>query len=256
MVDASTEEAVRQLRSREQWVRYDSIVIGPGANNINPKWFNDFASFADADSLVWFDGSHTKSDGIAYSNLSGDTEDWAQLVYQTGIEFIAPLGLNGFDSSTQEGGGFVQNEFVSELPRRMAFNFSVGDTDQVLLVPGTYVPGGAGSSGQYGQNAGTLTSTAGQQGQPDPRIVWKWPEPLKLPAKSKITVSARIDKPIKSWLQSIPAGIPGSKAIDFVVPGAGASTVTVPTTLDNWYVIRVWHRGPRYVQLRGARSAS
>ena len=38
MVDQATVEEVRGLRSKEQWLRYDSVVIGPGAKLSAGVW--------------------------------------------------------------------------------------------------------------------------------------------------------------------------------------------------------------------------
>lgn len=247
--------AGRKVRAREIWLRYDSIVIGPGASRISSKWFENFADFANADNLVWFDGSRTKSDGLAYCNVSGDTEDWAQMIYQSGIEFIAPIGAAGFDAVGIENVGIMQNLFVNELPKRMSFRVNVMDTDDIATAPGIYYPPGVGTSGQTGLVSSAISFQAGQTGSPEVRNTWSWPEPIEIPARSKITMEARIDKPIGAFLQQLDL-VPGSKTIPVPAGGftsQGPALKDVP--LPNWYVIRCWHRGPRFVQLRGARTA-
>lgn len=245
MVDAAQ---VRSLRAEEQWERYDTICIGPGARDVNGSWFDNLADFAEADSLVWNDGTRTRQVGLAYCNQSGDTEDWAQKVYQSGIDFEAPTGILGAEAAAIEGGA-LQQIFMRDLPEMMAFSIVVQDTDTMLEVPGGHMPSAAGVSGQSMNGAGFLIADAGQRGTGDLRNTWSWPNPLELPAKSKIRVQARIDRPIREFLRQLDT-VPTTKTL--VVPdGTGTKTVTY----RNWYRIRVWHRGPRFVQLRGARSS-
>jgi hypothetical protein len=65
-------------------------------------------------------------------------------------------------------------------------------------------------------------------------------------AKAKLTVRAYIAQPIKDLLAAIPG--PGLS----LYPNGTGGYVEKP----NWYAIRVTFRGPRYLQLRGARSAN
>lgn len=242
----------RNTRAQEQWLRYDSIVIGPGARDINQGWFNTFSEFANADELTWFTSGRNRDVGTAYANISDSQEDWAQVIYQTGIEFIAPLGFVGFSDQGVEASGVLQNLFVTELSKRMAFNVVMMDTDTVATIPGIHAPGATGIQGRFGITAGVLTSDAGNTGDGNVTTSWKWPNPLQVPARSKITVRARIDKPIVELLRQLDAS-PGSVTIP--VPQAGSVNVR-EAVMRNWYAIRVWHRGPRFVQLRAARSAS
>lgn len=239
----------RGFRAEEQWLRYDTICIGPGAKQVNATWFENFSEFADADSLTWNDGSRTRQVGLSYCNQSGDTEDWAQRIYQTGVDFEAPVGILGAESQSADAGA-MPSLFMRTLPEMMSFTTTLQDLDDVLIVPGGHLPSVSGTSGTSQAGAGFLFNDAGQRGTADLRNSWSWPEPLEVAAKSKITVRARIDNPIKEWLRQL-ATVPGTKNIPIV--GAGGEPQI--TTFRNWYRIRVWHRGPRYVQLRGARSA-
>ena len=121
----------------------------------------------------------------------------------------------------------------------------------MLEVPGIHLPAGVGTTGAGNAGAGVLNSIPGHTGTADNRNTWSWPEPLEVAAKSKIIVSARIDEPILAWLRQLDS-LPAQKDIPIV----GADGEIDNTVYRNWYRIRVWHRGPRYVQLRGARSAS
>lgn len=243
-------QAGRKVRSREQWLRYDSIVIGPGARQVNGTWFDNFQQFADADRLTWFTGARNREVGLSYSNIAGDTEDFAQMIYQSGIEFIAPIGATGTDTVGIENVGVLQNLFVNELPKRMAFTVRMMDTDDVLIAPGIHMPGAVGTSGQTGLVSSAISFQAGQTGDPNIRNSWSWPEPLEVPARSKIQLTARIDKPVKNLLLALDQA-PGFKNYPIPLANNEVGFEAVP----NWYVIRIWHRGPRFVQLRGARTA-
>ena len=68
-----------------------------------------------------------------------------------------------------------------------------------------------------------------------------------------LTVSARVDNPLVGALRGL-VSVPGTKTLT-VVDNLADPPVVTQVQLRNWYRIRVWHRGPRFVQLRGARSA-
>lgn len=247
---SENEQIARGLRAEEQWLRYDTICIGPGAKLVNATWFNTFAEFADADSLAWNDGSRTRQVGLSYCNQSGDTEDWAQRIYQSGIEFQAPPGQLEAEGAALDA-AILPEIFTRMLPEMMAFKVTMQDLDDVLIAPGAHLPGVTGVSGGFADGAGSTLFDAGQRGTADLRNSWTWPEPLEIAAKSKLAVSARIDNPIKEFLRSLTT-LPGTKS--FIIP-AVAPLTNQTVFLRNWYRIQVWHRGPRFVQLRGARSA-
>lgn len=242
------ENVARGLRAEEQWLRYDTICIGPGAKAVNASWFNSFSEFADADSLTWHDGSRTRQVGLSYCNQSGDVEDWAQRVYQSGIEFMAPPGVLEGESVSLDS-AVMPELFLRMLPEMMAFRVTLQDLDDILICPGSQMPGIGGVSGGFADGAGSTLFDAGQRGTADLRNSWTWPNPVEIAAKSKITVSARIDNPLKEFLRLL-VTVPGQKV--FTIQNG---MITQQVTLRNWYRIMVWHRGPRFVQLRGARSA-
>lgn len=246
MVDTAE---VRKLRAEEQWERYDTICVGRGAKSISPSWFENFADFANADSLTWNDGTRTRQVGTSYNNQSGDTEDFAQRIYQSGIDFEAPSGMEGYEEVAAEA-GMMQQIWIRDMPSMMSVTVTLQDTDAVLLVPAHHMPSSAGVTGAQNNGAGFLVSDAGQRGTADMRNTWTWPLPLEIAAKSKLSVSARIDTPIREFLRGLDT-LPTGKVI--TVP-AGPN-LSKAVQYRNWYRIRVWHRGPRFVQLRGARSS-
>lgn len=255
-VPADLAEVIRATRAAEQWERYDSIVVGPGARNVDPGWFNTWADFANADELRWF-SQRSSAVGRAYSNQQTERTDWAQDFYQTGIEWFAPAGLGEREQEILDS-VIMPELFVRELPNRMSFNVTIAESDTIAEFPGSHAPSGYGTTGVEASQAPAPLMVPGQQGDAHVSNTWKWPEPVMLPAQGKITVRARIDQPIRRLLQSL-TSCPGSKMLPPCGISAGNDINTnQPVYLEypNWYVIRVFFRGPRYLQLRGARSAS
>lgn len=245
--------AIRRTRAAEQWQRYDTIVVGPGAQNQTRGWYNDFASFAQADELTWFNGREANI-GLAYSNQRTERYDFAQDLYQFGAEFYAPTGFAEYERSTEAQ--FLVDLWTKELPARMAFRVQIADTDNVLQIPAPHAPPGIGRTGAFGNDAPAPMFDGGTMGVPHVSNSWKWPEPLMIPAKGLVTVSARVDDPLRSFMQQL-AAFPGSKSIPVPVAptGNGDPNLTRNQNYPNWFMIRLYLRGPRYVQLRGARSA-
>lgn len=253
MPDEALQATIRGARAEEQWLRYDTICIGPGASRVHQSWFEDFQDFANADSLTWNDGTRTRQVGLAYCNQSGDTEDWAQRIYQSGVDFLAPPGILGSEAQVAEA-AVLPELFLRELPEMLAMFVNMQDLDDVLLLPGSHLPGVTGVTGATFNGAGFLIADAGQRGTADMRNSWSWPEPLEVAAKSKLVVRARIDQPIRPFYQQL-NGVPGVKTVTVNIPSDEGPSIARQIEYRNWYRIRVWHRGPRFVQMRGARSA-
>lgn len=244
--------AIRRTRAAEQWERYDTIVVGPGAAGTTRGWYNDFRSFASADRLTWFQGREADV-GSSYTNQRTERYDFAQDLYQFGAEFYAPTGFAEFERNTEAQ--FLVDLWTKELPQRMSFEVKLADVDAVLVIPGAHAPAGVGRQGAFANDAPAPIFDAGTQGVPHVSNSWKWPEPLMIPAKGLVSVTARIDDPLRSFMRELQA-FPGLKTIP--VPQVNADTnggVSRNVTYPNWFMVRLFLRGPRYVQLRGARSA-
>lgn len=238
-------QLIRDTRVAEQWERYDSIVIGPGAADLDDGWFNDWAAFANADELQWF-SRRAGAVGQSYTNQNTERTDWAQDIFQTCIEFISPPGIGGREGDILDEQIFPML-FTEMLPTMMPFRIRLAESDDISLAPGNHYPAGFGTSGASLDASGAPSMLPGSNGEPHVSNTWKWPEPVMLPAQGKITVLARIDNPIRGFLANF-VGSPGSK----VIPGPNQTDFN----LANFYQIKVTHRGPRYLQLRGGRSAS
>lgn len=254
-IDQDLESTLRNLRDRGSWVRYDSIVVGPGAGSSNttganvPGWFNTFSAMAQAEDLTFLAGARTQANaGNTYCNLSGDTEDWAMDVYATKVEFIVPFGweemeLNAWDAGA---GPFF---WLHELPRRSHITLKLGDTDEVLRVPPIMLPSTLGVEGSSTVGAASQFALPGHTGHANLAAGWVWPSPLQVPAKGKLTAHLSIGAPLRAFFQQLDT-LPGQKNITIPVAG-GFRVVAYP----NWYTIRVSMWGARAVQLRGARSS-
>jgi len=240
------EQEARGMRAEEQYLRYDTICIGLGAKAVDSGWFDTWEQFAKSSKIVW--GIDRKDAGDAFSNCSGPQEDYSQLIYQSGVDFIPPLGLSNFEGQLLDT--YLPAIFTRDLPNAMAFHVQQANTDDVLVAPGGHLPGVSGVSGAQFNGAGALILDGGQTGTPDLRTSWQWPNPLQIPAKSKLQVISRVDGQMRDFLLQLPIS-PGENTLPYLA----ANNEPEFATFRNWYKIRVWHRGPRFVQLRGARSA-
>lgn len=249
MDDQELLEQMRNLRDRQPWVLYDSVVVGPGAGRIQ-GWHNTYGSFAGADELRFNDGTRTEGNaGPIYCNQNGDTQDWAMDIYQTKVEFIAPFGWEEMESNAFDAGAgpFF---WLQELPARSVFQVKLADSDEMLRVPGVMLPSNMGVEGAAVAGAASTFALPGHTGHAALTQGWLWPQPLEVPAKGKIATIMRLGTPIKQFYQALTA-LPATKNITVPLAAGGFQVVPYP----NWYVIRVSHWGARSVQLRGARSS-
>jgi hypothetical protein len=244
VIAPSVANKIRKMRAAEQYERYDSIVIGAGAEDVTRGWFNTWQAFANASRIAWF-GARDTNVGPSYSNIITERADWAQDIHQTHVEFISPPGLAELETDANDAGS-VPLLFSHELPNYMGMRVILADSDEIANAPASHFPAGFGVAGTQVAAAAAPTVVAGANGEVHVSNSWKWPSPVMLAAKSRIAFQATIDEPIRAMLRAI-AG-PGAK----LVPDGAGGVVTYP----NWYRIRVTLRGPRYLQLRGARSSA
>jgi hypothetical protein len=244
VIDRQQAARIRATRAQEPWERYDSIVIGPGAAAKTRGWFNTWADFANSDQLQWFSGRDSAV-GPAYTNQSTERTDWAQDIYQSLVEFICPTVSAEFASDNNDS-AFSPVMFSQILPNQLSMRVVLADADEIAKAPASHFPSGFGTSYPLIAGAATPSMFGGNSGEPVVSNGWKWVEPIMLAAKSKLTVFGNIDAPIRDLLRNMPG--PGN----LLIPNGAGGVITYPL----WYTIRVTHRGPRYLQLRGARSSS
>jgi hypothetical protein len=237
-------QAIRDLRAQEAWERYDSIVIGQNASNLSRGWFNSWAGFAGADRLAWFSGRDTNV-GPAYTNQSSEREDWAMDIYNISVQLIPPPGLADLESDN----GDAQNipiMFATQLANMLALRVVLAESDEIAKAPADHFPAGYGVSYPLVSAAAAPTVIAGNNGEPVVQNTWKFVEPVMLAAKAKITITGQVDQPIRNMFAAITG--PGTK----LFPAAAGGVHAMP----NFYQIKITLRGPRYLQLRGARSSA
>lgn len=247
-VPADLAAIIRAVRNKEMYNRYDSVVIGPTAKEFDDGWFNSFAEFARASKVVFFKGRNSAV-GDAWANQTTERLDYAQDLYTFSIEMNAPVGLGDFDEQALDS-VFWPQYWTTTAAQQMSCVVKLADTDPIYTGPLTHVPAGVGAAGL------TATDTAGPIVQPGTngigymKNVWVWPEPVMIPAKGQLTVEVQLANPLKEFLL-LYAASPGNKLVPQEPPGPQGETNPLP----NWFSMRATFRGPRYLQLRGARSA-
>lgn len=236
---------IRKLRAQEQWERIDSIVVGEGASALSRGWFDSFALMAGAANLVWFSG-RDPSVGPAYTNQDGERTDFAQDIYQVTVQAIIPVGQADLESNSNDASTYplLFAQFLSALSLRVVLS----ESDEIANAPADHFPGSFGIANLTLASQPAQVTYAGTNGEAIVSNSWKFPEPIMLAAKSRITVKGLIDRPYRDTFAALVG--PGHKVIPTGNPAA--PTVNHP----NWYTIRMTMRGPRYLQLRGARSSA
>lgn len=243
LVPANIAEAIRKLRAAEAYSRYDTICIGRGANARDRGWFDTWSDFARADILTFF-GGRASNVGQSYTNQPSERTDWAQDFFQMHFILQTTIGNSAYAENPMDG-TFMPGYFTNDLPQTMPVGIQLAEADTIMLAPMSHYPAGHGPSGVVVGASAAPVMFGGTNGDSHVSNAWKWPDPIMLAAKSKITVSARVDNPAKEFLLALPP--PGDQVIE-----TSGGTVRLPV----WYKIQCVLVGPRYLQLRGARSSS
>lgn len=238
-------EQLRGIRAQEAWNRFDSVCIDETVGNV-PGWFTSWALFAAADEYQWFSG-RAGAVGKSYSNQLTERADWAQDIYGVSIQFIAPPGIADLETDPNDALN-LPILFTQYMPRMMSFRMVLAESDEISHAPGEQYPAGYGVTYPLISNAAAPVVSAGNNGEAVVTNMYRFPEPIMLAAQAKLTVVGRLDQPMRGLLQNI------------VGPGAKLVPTGIPATpfhrMPNRYIIRVTAVGPRYMQLRGARSAA
>lgn len=245
VIDYAQAKAYRGVRAREQWERIDSVVTGIGASNVQ-GWFETFQAMAAAEKLVWFAGRDPNV-GSAYTNQDSERTDWAQDLYDISMQFIAPPGVG--DLETNANDALVSQVLWHQLMSVLSLRIVLSESDEIAKAPADHFPAGFGTSYPLFADQSSSFSFFGNNGEPIVGNTWKFPVPIMLASKSRITIEGRIDRPLKNTLAGISG--PGYKNIPtgFAPPN---NFILQP----NWFAIKATIRGPRYLQLRGARSSA
>lgn len=227
---------------KQPYLKYDSLVVGPGAKDLDTGYFNDWATFARASTLRWFVNRNSAVPDWASSQTS-DRSDWAFEAHQGGIEYWAPTVNRATNVNVTDS--FMPEIWTMDLPRQMSFEWKIADTDFVLKVPGVHAPGAVGPSGiVYDQSTAQIIAPP-TNGLPIITNSWKFPDPLKISMRSTMEVQSRIEEPLNAMLAAMTG--PGVKLYP---TGPAGNNYSLPC----YYVIRVWMRGARYIDDVSARG--
>lgn len=232
-----------KVKVKQPYLKYDSIIIGPGAKQLDPGYFEDWLTFGRATSLKWFTDRASAVPNWATSTNT-DRSDWPLEVHQGGVEFYAPYVDRQVNINITDN--FMPQIFTTKLPVEMEFNFQIADTDLVLKLPGVHAPAGVGPFGiVYDASPAGIIAPA-INGEPLINNSWKFPDPMRISTRTTITVSSRVEDPLIGLFTGGLTG-PGFKA--YPINPAGQIY-----NLPNWYVIRVWLRGARFIENIAARG--
>ncbi len=227
---------------KQPYLKYDSLIVAQGAKEIDQGFYNDWATLSRASTLRWFTDRASGIPNWCTSQLS-DRSDWAFEVHQAGIEYWAPTVNSARNANPTDNQ--MPEIWSVNMPQQMAFEWKLADTDFVLKVPGVHAPGAVGPHGiQFDQSPSGIIFPP-PNGTPVITNSWKFPDPLKISMRSTMEVQSRIEEPLVGLLAAMTG--PGSK---LYVTGPAGGVYALP----NYYVIRVWMRGARYIDDISARG--
>lgn len=236
-------EAFRNARSKEQFERYDSMMVFLGAEDKTKGWFNSFARFGQSNQLTWFASRDANVD-LAYSNSTSERLDQAQDIYAIQAAFYAETHQAQFtDLSTQNQAAVLW--WTQELPKYLALTVKLGDADILAQATGDRFQAGSGNVGGYATDTGASLVNGGNNANADRANGYQFPDPILLAAQSKLVVIGQLATPLKDAFQ----GLPGPGVVE--IPNGLGGYITKPIQ----YGIKITMRGPRYLQMRSAYSA-
>lgn len=236
---------IRYLRSREQWERSDTLWIGQGAADQSKGWFNTFAAAANVSQWSWFQGRDANVD-LAYTNQKSERYDYAQDLYTCEMEFLAPTYQAELVDGSAASQKAAQLIWLQEIPKALGVEVLLADADIIAQAAATSFMAGKGNFNAWATDSAGAMVNGGNNGAPNKGNAWQWPEPIMIAAVAKLTVRAYVATPLKSVLLNLPG------PFNDLIPNGTGGFIEKP----NWFGIRVTFRGPRYMQLRSARSAA
>ncbi len=249
MAESIEEAFTTDERAQEPWLMYDSIVIGRGAKDKVNSWFNTWGEFAkQVNKLEWFG---KKRDGVPdwASNITGEREDFSLYFYQFGVELIAPMSGVAEQTASPDV-AFMPMQFAYLLSTYMSLSMTQANTDVTLQLPTAHAPGGVGVDARRVDGAATPAAIPGSNGQLIISNSWHFAAERAIPRQGSWNVKGVIDEPAADFFKELGAtagGGPGFQQLVISDPGVVRNVL-----LPNWYVIRLWFRGKRNAQLRGA----
>jgi hypothetical protein len=222
---------IRVLKDREQFERYDTVMIGEGQSAISKGYFDTFQAAGKT--------THSNVD-LAYTNQTSDRYDYAQDLYTCEMEFLAPTMIEEFEEDAAST-LYATQMWTQQCPQHLGMNVLLADADIIAQSPASTFLAGKGSAGAFATDSAGGIYSGGTNGTPAKGNGWSWPEPIMVTAKANLTVKGWSSQWLRDALSQMPP--PGAK----LIPDGSGGRVRVP----NLYGIRITFRGPRYLQLRG-----
>jgi hypothetical protein len=226
----------------EAYSLFDSIQIGAKATD--EEGYASFPIVAAQEEIPFFTKRTRSKVGLAYTNKdSTDALPFAFHVYSLGVHWLGfperkPLPTEPTAEQIAEyEAGYL---FEKIIPLHTGITLKVRE-DERLAHTAELAPPGAGV---LGTNAGAYNNApvhAATQGWPDLGNRWRFPEPIRVPRNTIITVNLKFSKYAKQLLLAMP----GPGGIDLSL---GPNQ---PITIDRRAMIRVSLIGKREVQQRG-----
>ena len=243
----SITDMVMKIRNKENWVRYDSICIGPGSTKEDTGWFENWSDFSAVKKIKLFErGRPTANSALCNTT---DREDWAQLIYGMWIEWLAPV--SDLRRLTEAFDFDFASWWTTEVVRTTFVTVTLANQDTVLQIPASFAPAGHGTTELRVDGAAAPTINPGVSGVASVGQAYLWPTPLGVPATKRVGVQLEFDSRIFGALAGL-TNAPGSTV--YATPDPLNPLNTILRTIRNRFIIRVGLFGPRFAQLRGAYS--
>ena len=201
----------KRVNTRENWPLYDTALIAANVNTLYPQanWYTSYADLAEPAEIPFFN-VRNKSIGMQYCNFdSSEKLPFVYHIYGLSISVQAPIisqtkiGADNPTAADQTRAGDLY--FSTELARHAAFILKVGQDEKLvsscdLIPPGSGVTGFASMLNKAGNNAGSMNSNL-QQGDPDMKNIWAFPEPIAVPRDRNISGTLVISSQMRTALK-------------------------------------------------------
>lgn len=242
------EQTLQNLNAAEQMPYMDTICVnpdlftGPFQQYSKAGWFSSVAQVAAAQEITFFKTRNRAMVGGMFNNMDiADRFNVPFHIFAMGIQFVAPWWSSGNDPANQ----FSPALWAAELPKLCSFVFKVGQ-DEKLEVPAVYLCAGAGlvgNSRSVGSNqaSGTYVAQSYINGNPRRANNLKFIDPIGIPRNQTIEGRLKISQD-------------GQKLLSEMIAPEYSSANTTGGRWNHTYMIRVFMKGVREVQLRNAQG--
>ncbi len=228
----------------EAYALYDTVQIGA---KVEPEeGYASFPLLAAEEEIPFFTKRTRSKVGLAYTNKdSTDALPFAFHIYSMGLGWLGfperkPLAADPpptADQISEYEAGYL---FEKIIPAHTGVTLKVRE-DERLAHTAEFVPPGAGVLGYTAGAYNDAPVHAATQGWPDLANRWRFPEPIRVPRNTIVTVNLKFSKYAKSLLLAMQ----GPGGIDLSL---GPNQ---PITIQRRALLRVSLIGKREVQQRG-----